>query len=82
MKLVKDADEARKARKPSGETIIAASMDERGTFSGIMVLPFAHSPRSESSMAGIRAGTARSRRALVRYVRERHVTTVPEMIQR
>ena len=81
MKLVKDADEARKAKKPSGETIIAASMDERD-IERIMAWPFANICTDGELEGRHPRGYGSFTRVLGRYVRDRHVTTVPEMIRK
>ena len=81
MKLVKDAEEARKAKKPSGETIIAASMDERD-IERIMAWPFANICTDGELDGRHPRGYGSFTRVLGRYVRERHVTSVPEMIRK
>jgi len=81
MKLVKDAEEARKAKKPSSETIIAASMDERD-IERIMAWPFANICTDGELDGRHPRGYGSFTRVLGRYVRERHVTSVPEMIRK
>jgi N-acyl-D-amino-acid deacylase len=81
MTLVKDADEARKAGKPSGETIIAASMDERD-IERIMAWPFANICTDGELNGRHPRGYGSFTRVLGHYVRERSVVTLPEAIRK
>ena len=79
--LVKDADDARKAGRPSGETIIAASMDE-GDIEEIMGWPFTNICTDGELDGRHPRGFGSFTRVLGRYVRERHVVSLPEAIRK
>jgi N-acyl-D-amino-acid deacylase len=79
--LVKDADDARKAGRPSGETIIAASMDERD-IEKIMAWPFTNICTDGELDGRHPRGYGSFTRVLGRYVRERHVVSLPEAIRK
>ena len=79
--LVKDADDARKAGRPSGETIIAASMDERD-IEKIMAWPFTNICTDGELDGRHPRGFGSFTRVLGRYVRERHVVSLPEAIRK
>jgi N-acyl-D-amino-acid deacylase len=79
--LVKDADDARKAGRPSGETIIAASMDERD-IEKIMAWPFTNICTDGELDGRHPRGFGSFTRVLGRYVRDRHVVTLPEAIRK
>jgi N-acyl-D-amino-acid deacylase len=81
MRLVKDAEDARKAGRPSGETIIAASMDERD-IERIMAWPFANICTDGELDGRHPRGYGSFTRVLGRYVRERHVVTLPDAIRK
>ena len=81
MALVKDADDARKAGRPSGETIIAASMDERD-IEKIMGWPFTNICTDGELDGRHPRGFGSFTRVLGRYVRERHVVSLPEAIRK
>jgi N-acyl-D-amino-acid deacylase len=81
MRLVKDAEDARKAGRPSGETIIAASMDERD-IERIMAWPFANICTDGELDGRHPRGYGSFTRVLGRYVRERHVVALPEAIRK
>jgi N-acyl-D-amino-acid deacylase len=81
MTLVKDADEARKAGRPSGETIIAASMDERD-IERIMAWPYANICTDGELDGRHPRGFGSFTRVLGHYVRERHVVPVQEAIRK
>jgi len=79
--LVKDADDARKAGRPSGETIIAASMDERD-IEKIMAWPFTNICTDGELDGRHPRGYGSFTRVLGRYVRERHVLSLSEAIRK
>jgi N-acyl-D-amino-acid deacylase len=79
--LVKDADDARKAGRPSGETIIAASMDE-GDIEKIMAWPLTNICTDGELDGRHPRGYGSFTRVLGRYVRERHVVSLPEAIRK
>ena len=81
MTLVKDADEARKQGKPSGETIIAASMDERD-IERIMAWPYANICTDGELEGRHPRGFGSFTRVLGHYVRERNVVSLPEAIRK
>jgi N-acyl-D-amino-acid deacylase len=81
MRLVKDAEDARKAGRPSGETIIAASMDERD-IERIMAWPFADICTDGELDGRHPRGYGSFTRVLGRYVRERHVVSLAEAIRK
>jgi N-acyl-D-amino-acid deacylase len=81
MTLVKDADEARKAGRPSGETIIAASMDERD-IERIMAWPYTNICTDGELDGRHPRGFGSFTRVLGHYVRERRVVSLQEAIRK
>jgi N-acyl-D-amino-acid deacylase len=81
MWLVNEAEAAEKAGRPAGETIIAASMDERD-IAKIIAWPFANIC-TDGELAGKHPrGFGSFPRVLGRYVREQHVVALPEAIRK
>ena len=81
MQLLKDVEDARKAGRPSGQTIIAASMDERD-IERIMAWPFANICTDGELEGRHPRGFGSFTRVLGRYVRERRVVPLPEAIRK
>lgn len=79
--LVNEAEAAEKAGRPAGETIIAASMDERD-ISKIIAWPFANICTDGELEGKHPRGFGSFPRVLGRYVREQHVITLPEAIRK
>ena len=81
MWLVNEAEAAEKAGRPAGETIIAASMDERD-IAKIIAWPFANICTDGELEGKHPRGFGSFPRVLGRYVREQHVVTLPEAIRK
>lgn len=81
MWLVNEAEAAQKAGRPAGETIIAASMDERD-IAKIIAWPFANICTDGELDGKHPRGFGSFTRVLGRYVREQHVVTLPEAIRK
>lgn len=79
--LIKEAEAAERAGKPSGETIIASSMDERD-IAKLIAWPHANIC-TDGELAGRHPrGFGSFPRVLGRYVRERNVTTMQDAIRK
>jgi N-acyl-D-amino-acid deacylase len=79
--LIAEDERARAAGQPAGETIIAASMDERD-IARIIAWPFANIC-TDGELAGKHPrGFGSFTRVLGRYVREQHVISLPEAIRK
>lgn len=81
MWLVNEAEAAEKAGRPAGETIIAASMDERD-IARIIAWPFANICTDGELEGKHPRGFGSFTRVLGRYVREQHVVALPEAIRK
>jgi N-acyl-D-amino-acid deacylase len=81
MWLVNEADAAEKAGRPSGETIIAASMDERD-IARIIAWPYANICTDGELEGRHPRGFGSFPRVLGRYVRDQHVVSLPEAIRK
>ncbi len=81
MWLVNEAEAAEKAGRPAGETIIAASMDERD-IAKIIKWPFANICTDGELEGKHPRGFGSFSRVLGRYVREQHVVSLPEAIRK
>ena len=79
--LVNEAEAAEKAGRPAGETIIAASMDERD-IAKIIAWPFANICTDGELEGKHPRGFGSFPRVLGRYVREQHVVSLPEAIRK
>ena len=79
--LVNEAEAAEKAGRPAGETIIAASMDERD-IAKIIAWPFANICTDGELEGRHPRGFGSFPRVLGRYVREQHVVALPEAIRK
>jgi N-acyl-D-amino-acid deacylase len=81
MWLVNEAEAAEKAGRPAGETIIAASMDERD-IGRIIAWPFANICTDGELEGRHPRGFGSFTRVLGRYVREQHVVSLAEAIRK
>jgi len=81
MWLVNEAETAQKEGRPAGETIIAASMDERD-IAKIIAWPFANICTDGELDGKHPRGFGSFTRVLGRYVREQHVVSLPEAIRK
>ena len=79
--LVNEAQAAEKAGRPAGETIIAASMDERD-IARIIAWPYANICTDGELVGKHPRGFGSFPRVLGRYVREEHVVSFPEAIRK
>jgi N-acyl-D-amino-acid deacylase len=81
MTLLKDVEDASKAGRPAGSTIIAAAMDERD-IERIMAWRFANICTDGELDGRHPRGYGSFTRVLGRYVRERHVVSMPDAIRK
>lgn len=81
MWLVNESEDAAKAGRPAGETIIAASMDERD-IARIIAWPYANICTDGELEGRHPRGFGSFPRVLGRYVREQHVVSLPEAIRK
>jgi N-acyl-D-amino-acid deacylase len=81
MWLVNEAETAEKEHRPAGETIIAASMDERD-IGRIIAWPYANICTDGELEGKHPRGFGSFTRVLGRYVREQHVVSLPEAIRK
>ena len=79
--LVNEAQAAAKANRPSGETIIAASMDERD-IARIIAWPYTNICTDGELEGKHPRGFGSFTRVLGRYVRDQHVVSLPEAIRK
>lgn len=79
--LINTAETAEKAGRPAGETIIAASMDERD-IARIIAWPYANICTDGELDGRHPRGFGSFTRVLGRYVREQHVVALPEAIRK